>query len=392
MNIGFVERFFISLALMWLGLAGIASAEPSWKINPESLPPGMTSEKALAMLEEIDRKSAKEEEAEISRQKRRAERIQRVARKYEDRLAKAIDQDPELRALRDKLEAGAKALQQPNQNDEEISIRLERMAPDVARLRAKGLANAGIDENAMNAEIIRELGASEVTTRSTDASDENEEYSVEDGGYYYAGNEVVEPEEDPGVQSRSVKSSTYNPDSVKYLGAPWLAGEERTDLWDRNSFIDKNLGKYSVHALVGFAGWGLNRRGLAHFETVPSGVRTIRVSAQLPESSFYNEVTVILFGGAQSRNYSRIEVWNGSSQRLCRSGRVHEDLWRVILGPTKRGGRDNLVLDCEFDAPAAGRDIVVKFVSDQYVNAWGMASAKGNVTGTPSNVKLTFIK
>jgi len=371
----------ICLALALAGMSITAVAAPRWQVDPAQLPPGLTKEKAVAMLEEIDRKTEKELADEEAAQQRKAERVQRAAKKYEERLARAVDKDPELKALKEKLEAGMKALDNTELSDKERTERLNRMASDMKVLRARGLANAGINVSAMNNEIRQSLGDG-VKPRGDQAGSE-EVLQEEDGAFYY---NVPEDDELPPASAVTTRGTT-----TKYLKEPWPNAEQRTQVGSYGGGVNKEAGTYGPYARAYLAGYGTNRRGLAHFQTVPTGVTKIRVTAQLPETFFNNIAVGVLFGGAQARSSSRIEVWDGSSRRICRRSRLHADLWGLVAAVFSQQGIDNVVLDCEFDAPAAGRDIVIKFVSDAFVQAWGAGSALTYVNAKPADVRIDLI-
>ena len=371
----------ICLGIALIGLSVTALAAPRWQVDPSQLPPGLTKEKAVAMLEEIDRKTEKELANEEAAQRRKAERVQRAAKKYEERLARAVEKDPELKALKEKLEAGMKALENPKLSEKERTERLNRMASDLQTLRNSGLAKAGIDKRAMNNEVRHAL-SNGVKPRG-EAGDETEVLQEEDGAFYYSS--PVEDELPPASEVTTRGTTT------RTLTEPWPFAEERTQINKSISFVNKDNGTYRTVGLVGLAAYGTNRRGLAHFLTVPSGTTTIRVTAQLPETRFYNSALGAIFGGAQVRSLSRIEVWDGSSTRICRRSRLHADVWALIAAYFEEDGSDNVVLDCEFDAPAAGRDIVVKFFSDVFAQAWGLGAARGDVRAEPANVRIELI-
>jgi hypothetical protein len=377
-------RIMICLAIILTGLSAATLAAPRWEVDQTKLPPGLTKEKAVAMLEEIDRKTAKELADEEAAQRRKAERVQRTAKKYEERLARAVNKDPELRALRDKIEAGAEALENPKLSEEERNTRLERMMPDLKALRTRGLTKAGVDARAMNNEIRRALSDG-ITPRGEDAGAGVEYVLDEDGGFFYV-------KSDYDKLSPSSNKVTTRGTTTRILKEPWPYGEEETNIGSISGGTDKQAGEYHAYAAAVGVGAGTNRRGLAHYLTVPSGITRIRVTAQLPETKYSNRAYAFVFGaGAQTKTYSKIEVWDGSSRRLCRSSKLHNDLWFVIVGGASKQGSHNIVLECEFDAPAAGRDIVVMFVSDIFVQAWGLAIAYGIVYGTPADVRIELI-
>jgi hypothetical protein len=372
----------ICLVVALTGLSAAALAAPRWEIDPSQLPPGLTKEKAVAMLEEIDRKTAKEVADEEAAQRRKAERVQRAAKKYEERLARAVEKDPELKALKEKLEAGMKALENPKLSEKERTARLERMAPDMKTLRSKGLAKAGIDKRAMNNDIHQAL-SNGVKPRG-DAVDAGEVLQEKDGAFYYAS---PDNDELPPASEVTTRGTT-----TKTLSEPWPYIEEDIKVGNYAGSADKDKGTYKTVGRVMWAGGGTNRMGLAHYLTVPAGTTTIRVTAQLPETHYYNKAGSYIWGaGAQSRTYSRIEVWDGDSRRICQRSRLHADVWAVFLAFFTQQGRHNIVLECEFDAPPAGHDIVILHVSDVFVQAWGFADGIGVVEAQPANVKIDLI-
>jgi hypothetical protein len=288
---------------------------------------------------------------------------------------------PELRALKEKLEAEMKALENPKPSEKERTERINRMAPDLQALRSKGLAKSGIDVRAMNDEIRRAL-SNGVKPRG-EAGGETEMLHEEDSAFYYSSSEEEELPPASEVTTRGTSTRT--------LTEPWPFAEVKTQINKNVSFVDKEAGKYQSSGYVGVAGYGTDRRGLAHFLTVPSGTTTIWATAQLPETYFFNYVLGAVFGGGQAQTLSHIDVWGRSSRRLCLRSRLHADVWGLIAAYFKERGFDNVVLDCEFDAPAAGRDIVVKFFSDVFAQAWGLGAARGDVRAEPANVRIELI-
>lgn len=372
-----VRYVFVMLLLSAVSLAAFGA--PRWEIDESRLPPGLTKEKALKMLQEIDRKDAQQEAQEEQRQRGKADRARKAAKKYEDALAKAIERDPALKALHDKLRAGMRAMEDSRMSDEERKQRYERMLPDLEAFRRQGLAKSGIDEPAMMRAIGQALNEGAGARGDSDAGTMDELLSPDGGGFAYIGKDDA-----PLSQVTSRSTTTIE------LKAPWPNIEEDTTIGN-NCSADKNEGKYTACATAAFVGAGTNRNGLAHFQTVPSGTTSIHVTTQLPETSFYMSGYAAL-GGSQVRTYSRIEVWDGSDRRLCRTTKLHGDLWAVVAWYYRKSGTHNVVLDCTFDAPAGGRDIVIKFVSDAFAQAWGSGIGGGQVTGRPDNVRIELTK
>ena len=358
-------------------------AQPRWQVDPAHLPPAMSAEKAAAILKEIDRKTAGELAAEEAAQQRKAERVQRAARKYEERLARAVEKDPELRALKEKLEAGMKALDNPALSEEQRRERLERMAPDLKALRSKGLAKAGIDKRAMNGEIRQALSGG-VTPRG-EAAEEEGMLQEQDGAFYY---KTAADDELPPAS----KVTTRGTNTIT-LTAPWPYAEERTPISGTDSYVDKDAGEYKAVAKARYVGYGTNYRGLAHFQPVPQGTTMIRVTAQLPETEFYNSAWAFAAGGAQSRSFSIIEVWAANQERICRKYVSHANVWAVVVGYFRQAGSESIILECpvEEDKVPAGEEVVIKFLSGASVQAWGAGSAYSRAKGKPADITVELI-
>jgi len=372
-------RAVLCMGIVLTGLAITATAAPRWEIDPSQLPPGLTKEQAITMLEETDRKTEKERVDEEAAEQRKAERVRRAAQKYEERLARAVDKDPELRALREKLEAGMKALENPKLSEKERDERLERMAPDMKTLRSKGLAKAGIDVHAMNGEIRGALSDG-VKPRGEEAGAGGEVLQEEGGAFYYASPVEKEMPEEFRVTTRGT--------STRNLGRPWPFTVVMTQIGTGGS-VDRATGYYRAQASASVAGAGTNRRGLGHFLSVPSGVREIRITALMPNTYYYNRAMTI-FGGAQSKTYSRLEVWDGST-RLCRNYKLHADVWGLVAAYFIKKGEDNINLSCRITSPRAGRTLMIKIFSDAYVQAWGAGYAYDYVKGHPREVRVDLI-
>ena len=372
-------RIMICLVVALTGFSAAATAAPRWEIDPSQLPPGLTKEQAITMIEETDRKTEKERADEEAAERRKAEQVRRAAKKYKERLARAVDKDPELRALREKLEAGMKALENPKLSEQERDERLERMAPDMKTLRSKGLAKAGIDERAMNGEIRRALSDG-VKPRGEEAGTGGEVLQEEGGAFYYASPVKKGMPEESSVTTRGT--------STRYLRRPWPFTVIKTQIGTGGS-VDRATGYYRAQASASVAGAGTNRRGLGHFLSVPSGVREIRITALMPNTYYYNRAMTI-FGGAQSKTYSVLEVWDGST-RLCRKYKLHADVWGLYAAYFTKKGDDNLNLSCRITSPRAGRTLMIKILSDAYVHAWGLGYAYDYVKALPREVRVDLI-
>jgi hypothetical protein len=356
-------------------------AAPRWEVDPSQLPPGLTKQQAVAMLEETDRKTEKERADEEAADQRKAEQVRRAAKKYEERLARAVDKDPQLKALKEKLEAGMKALQNPKLSEKERAERLERMAPDIKGLRSKGLAKAGIDERAMNGEIRRALSDG-VKPRGEAPESETEVLQEKDGAFYYASPAEKEIPEESRVTTRGTSS--------QILRAPWAFTVSITQIGTSGGAVDRSSGDYRAYASAYFAGAGTNRRGVGHYIRVPSGIREMRVRALLPDTNYYNRAYGAIFGGGQSKTYSRLEVWDGTT-RLCRYSKLHADVWGLVAAYFTSKGEDNIGLYCRITSPRAGRVYMIKVFSDAIVQAWGSGGAYASVRAHPSAARVELI-
>jgi len=372
-------KTLFGLALLLCSSA--VTAETRWEVDESQLPPGQTKEAVIANLEELDALSAKEQAKEEAELQRQAERVKRVTDKYQAQIEKAERNDPELRALGEKLKAGMEAMRNSRMSDEEIAERLQRMAPDVAAYRAKGLAKAGINEHAINDEILREINGN-VASRSADSETAGDVVLGESGEFIFEGQDDTVPE--PGVTSRG---------ETKYiLSEPWPYARWGVEITSRNmsQVIDQRDGYYTADAWAEYAGSGTNRAGLWHYFTIPSGTKRIRVLGKI-NAHYSVSANAILAGGAHAKASSVIRVYDGS-KLLCYKYKVHSDLWGLIAALFSRYGDNTLYADCEFDAPPAGRKLTIKFESAAYVNAWGAVAIAHSGAGGRPVLEVTVTK
>ena len=178
---------------------------------------------------------------------------------------------------------------------------------------------------------------------------------------------------------------------VRGGGIRAAASQVEKRIGDSAGSADKKKGSYRTAADVIYGGSGTNRTGLAHFATIPAGTKSVRVSAQLPETGFYATVFAMP-GGGQAKPSSRIEVRDGSNKVRCSKSATHADVWTVVVGDFTESGKDNVVLNCTFAAPAAGTDVVVRFTGSVYGQAWGGAFMVGSVSAAPKNIRIEFLK
>jgi len=373
-------RYFACLVLVMMGLSSLALAQEGREVDEAQLPPGKTKAQVQAMLKEIDRKTANELKQELAALQRQDERLRRVLKKYEDRIAKAVERDPELQALRDKLEAGSRAMNNPQLSDKEREARSERMAPDMRTFRQKALAKAGIDERAMNAEIVREMNSGVTTRGGGEGESTGEILEEEDGVLYFVNPNEEEPPPEYEVTTRGT--------STEYLGDPWPWTQVGYGLsCGSKCEIDKTTGEYSVYAYERVNS-GQNYLGLAQYRTVKSGDKKYRISARLPETEFSNVVQATIFQASRTRTWSKIEVWDDSSKRLCRNAKLHKDLVATWGQNLRKSGKDTIALACEFAAPPANHEVVIRFTSGVYVRPAVGGWATGYVGAQPQDVTL----
>ena len=109
---------------------------------------------------------------------------------------------------------------------------------------------------------------------------------------------------------------------------------------------------------------------------------------RLPETYFRNWSSASLYGGARTKTWSKIEVWDSSPTRLCRTIKVHADVVAKWGQDFQEDGTDTISYSCEFTAPAANQDIVIRFVSGGYVSGAFGALTWAQVTARPQDVIL----
>ena len=347
-----------------------AFAEPNWEIDERALPPGMTKQRALQMLEQADAATAAENQREQQAFEQRGKRVESATQKYTAQLRRAIEADPQLKAQAQQLEARMKAMAA---DDGAPPQQRESFAAEARTFYGRAAARAGIDQNALQNDI-RAAIQGPVRSRGTEPA---EVEFTPDGAAVIVHPE--EPEPTPGVSSRGVNSVA--------LAAPFPYSEFSTGVGSSSGFTDKAGGTYRTNVDQMFVGSGTNRRGLAHFLTIPPRTTGIRVIAQLPETA-YRGYLVNVLGGSGHTLTSRIEVINGNTV-LCRRSYTHLDHWWVILGSITKEGQNNVALDCTLSAvPPAGTDLVIRFMGQISSYAWGGAGSAARVNAAPKNIRI----
>ncbi|MFU8817555.1 MAG: hypothetical protein ACNA7W_19590 [Pseudomonadales bacterium] len=356
--------------LSGLLLAVHVHAAPNWEIDERALPPGVTKQRALQMLEQADAATAAENQREQQAFEQRGKRVERAAQKYTGQLRRAVDADPQLKAQAQQLEARMQAMAA---NGEAPPEQRESLAAEARTFYGRAAARAGIDQNALHKDI-RAAIQGPVRSRGTEPVEVS---FTADGAAVIEHPE--EPEPAPGVLSRGVNTVA--------LEAPFPYSEISTGIGSSSGVTNKDNGRYRTWVSQAFVGSGTNRRGLAHFLTVPPQTTGIRVMAQLPET-YYTGTLINAFGGAGHTLTSRIEVLNGSTV-LCRRSYTHLDHWWVVTGWISKTGLHNVALDCTLSSvPAAGTDVVIRFIGQISSYAWGGAGSSADVDATPKNIRI----
>lgn len=366
--------------LIVLLLAAAAHAQPKWEIDEKALPPGITRERAQAMLESADAVDAEEGRQQQQRDEARARRLQQAMQKHEERIPRALAADPALAAQRARIEAAMKALD--GAGPEDRPGKAQSLAADLKAFRRAAFSKAGIDEAGLQG-VIRGALVEGVTRRGEDGAEVEPTITFTDDGGIRIETPEAEHGDPPEVSPRGVLKTVT-------LVAPFPFSQVEKRIGNSAGSVDKAKGTYRTAASMAYVGSGTNRTGLAHFETIPAGTKNVRVSAQLPETSFYASAMAIL-GGSQSKPSSRIEVRDGSNGLRCRKSATHADVWVVAGGYFQQDGQDNVALSCTFAAPAAGTDVVVRFTGSVYGQAWGNAGIVSSVRAAPKNVRIEFL-
>lgn len=355
--------------LLVFALPLAAIAKPRWEIDSASLPPGFDRAKAEEMLRASDatvERYNQEEERALAAQ---SKRLEQAMAPFRQKMRRAIDGDPNLQAELSRLESQFR------------SGRAVPTAKEIADFRRRVFAKAGIDEKKMQ-NAARSALSGQVRTRGNAAA---EIELTPEGAMVITEPPIQEPP--PGVSSRGVFKTVS-------LQAPFPARQLEQNVGGKQK-IDQAAGSYEGRASVNDSR-GTNRAGLAHFQTIPRGTRRVRVTAQLPNTPYKAKIGVngSFFADAYARARSYIRVYNGSGTLLCMTRKTHTSVsagW-FLFTSVQRSGEDSIVLDCTFDAPPSGTDIVIRFTADNYVREGGINYLSvAEVIGKPRNIRIEFI-
>lgn len=208
---------------------------------------------------------------------------------------------------------------------------------------------------------------------------------------------------------RMAKGRAYESKYLGYLGwfwrflpkkpkAPIKADVELTlsapfpfDQRERNgageTFTDKAAGLYRAVANVVAVGGHDNSAGLAHFHKLTESFRTVQVFAALPETKWNLHVFSDLFAAYGANARSRVEVF-ANNRVICREEVEHANVFGPVIAIVFRDGLDNIVVNCDVDAPSRNDEIVIRATS--VAGAWGggIGSADSSVEATPRDIRL----
>lgn len=176
------------------------------------------------------------------------------------------------------------------------------------------------------------------------------------------------------------------PDVEITLSSPFPFDQKERN-GDGEAFADKANGVYRTRASVAGAGAHDNIAGLAHFHKLEEDFRTVQVFAALPETQWGVSGLADLFAVFGASAKSRIEVF-ANNRVICREEVEHAGFVAPIIYFTLRSGTDNVVVNCEVDAPARNDEIVIKATS--VAGAWGggLGFATANVKATPRDLRM----
>jgi hypothetical protein len=150
---------------------------------------------------------------------------------------------------------------------------------------------------------------------------------------------------------------------------------------------NKETGRYSTYSFVGFAGAHDNVAGLAHFHRLTESFRSVQVFAALPETSWSVGGFADVFAVFGSSAKSRVEIF-ANNRVICAEEVEHASFLAPIIYYAFRNGTDNVVVNCEVNAPSRGDEIVIKATS--VAGAWGggLGAASARVTATPRDLRM----
>lgn len=149
--------------------------------------------------------------------------------------------------------------------------------------------------------------------------------------------------------------------------------------------VSQESGTFSVKADGDMFKNFSNRGGLSHFFTVPSGSRRIRVSARVPDISSFT-IGSAIFGAGMAQTTEKIVI-EGESGVLCTASKIIQTTHVYFVDFVIQDVDSNMVLGCEFNAPPAGQDVLIKFLAKAKVDT-NLATAFASINSSPDVIRV----
>lgn len=183
------------------------------------------------------------------------------------------------------------------------------------------------------------------------------------------------------------KDLTPPPEDKEITLAPPFEFIERRIRGDGEVVIRVEEGFYSTEAERFGVGGHDNVGGLGHFLPIEENFQTVRVTAALPETSWFVSAWSDLVGAAGSSSRSQIQVLADGNIE-CERNYEHAGVIAPVLWFVAEFGADNVTINCEFPAPAVGDEIVLRFNATAGAWAGGLASGTAKVRATPRDLRI----
>ena len=126
--------------------------------------------------------------------------------------------------------------------------------------------------------------------------------------------------------------------------------------------------------------------GLGHLYTLPGEFDQAKVTAALPDTSYWLG-SASFFGAGGAYAHSTVDVLS-NNEIVCSEEFDHGGIFTVVFWADSVSGADTFLVSCDFDAPGEGEEIVLSFFST--AGAWigAVGDAYANVIATPRDLKV----
>jgi hypothetical protein len=346
-------------------LAVFLFATPLWaanfKLNPKYLPKKVTQARASTLVRQLKTFSDRADRKRDMDRQRMIQVLNKIAKPAQDSFSQAMQANPPLakrvEQYNQELKALLKTQLSPEQKFKMANDLSQKVLPAIEQLWAK----ANINEKLYQSKIEQALGGLWAFDPNAFASDGSKPVFK---WRKFLNFELFYPRGE----------STFKPDVEVVLAPPFAL--EKSDVQGGDAFADPEEGRYNAYTMALAVGGQSARSGVGQFVVTDGAFRKIKISAAISDSAYHGFAGAIL-GASGSDTSNTVEVISQNDIACSETFNTGSALSAVIWWSTYEGGGP-LIIECTFDAPPSGTEIVVNLTGDS--SSWAGGGGESSAT------------